>query len=40
MWDEGEMKVVQPRLWFVAMRDIESGEELSYDYGDSYWDWE
>jgi SET domain-containing protein len=29
---------VQPRLWFVAIRDIEQGEELSYDYGDSYWD--
>ena len=27
----------QPRLWFVARRDIGSGEELLYDYGDSYW---
>jgi SET domain-containing protein len=36
MGDGGE--VVQPRLWFVAIRDIEQGEELSYDYGDSYWD--
>jgi SET domain-containing protein len=35
--DGGEM-VLQPRLWFVAIRDIEYGEELSYDYGDSYWD--
>jgi SET domain-containing protein len=31
-------KTIQPRLWFVAMRDIANGEELSYDYGDSYWD--
>jgi SET domain-containing protein len=36
MGDEGE--ILQPRLWFVAIRDIEQGEELSYDYGDSYWD--
>jgi SET domain-containing protein len=35
--DRGEM-VLQPRLWFEAIRDIEHGEELSYDYGDSYWD--
>jgi SET domain-containing protein len=28
----------EPRLWFVAIRDIEVGEELSYDYGDFYWD--
>lgn len=36
IWD-GE-KYVQPRLWFVAKRDIQNGEELSYDYGDEYWD--
>jgi SET domain-containing protein len=30
-------KVLQPRLWFVAIRDIECGEELSYDYGGSFW---
>jgi SET domain-containing protein len=35
--DRGEM-VLQPRLWFEAIRDIEHGEELSFDYGDSYWD--
>jgi len=28
-----------PRLYFWATRDIEVGEELSYDYGDEYWDW-
>lgn len=33
-----ETDATRPRLWFVATRDIESGEELSYDYGDSYWD--
>jgi SET domain-containing protein len=32
-------KVLQPRLCFVAIRDIECGEELSYDYGDSFWDY-
>jgi SET domain-containing protein len=31
-------KIVVPTLWFVALRDIQIGEELSYDYGDSYWD--
>lgn len=36
IWD-GE-KIVEPRLWFVATRNIETGEELLYDYGDSYWD--
>lgn len=30
-------EMVMPRLWFVARRDIVSGEELLYDYGDSYW---
>lgn len=35
--EKGEM-VLQPRLWFVATRDIAYGEELSFDYGDSYWD--
>ena len=27
----------KPRVWFVATRDIEVGEELLYDYGDDYW---
>jgi SET domain-containing protein len=36
IWD-GE-KIVPPRLWFVATRDVKIGEELLYDYGDSYWD--
>jgi hypothetical protein len=34
--DENET-VAMPRLWFVARRDIVSGEELLYDYGDDYW---
>uniref|UniRef100_A0A7S0L8E2 SET domain-containing protein n=1 Tax=Coccolithus braarudii TaxID=221442 RepID=A0A7S0L8E2_9EUKA len=27
----------KPRVWFVALRDIEIGEELLWDYGESYW---
>mmetsp|Transcript_13409 Transcript_13409/g.22042 ORF Transcript_13409/g.22042 Transcript_13409/m.22042 type:complete len:297 (-) Transcript_13409:275-1165(-) len=27
----------EPRVWFVACRDIEVGEELCFDYGDDYW---
>ena len=27
----------EPRVWFVATRDIAPGEELSFDYGDEYW---
>ena len=27
----------EPRVWFVASRDIEVGEELCFDYGDDYW---
>mmetsp|Transcript_29306 Transcript_29306/g.62296 ORF Transcript_29306/g.62296 Transcript_29306/m.62296 type:complete len:307 (-) Transcript_29306:237-1157(-) len=26
-----------PRVWFVANRDIEEGEEICFDYGDDYW---
>eukprot|EP00977_Amphora_coffeiformis_P014270 scaffold3947_cov179-Amphora_coffeaeformis.AAC.6 len=26
-----------PRVWFVANRDIDVGEELCFDYGDDYW---
>lgn len=33
-----ESQTDRPKLWFVALRDIDEGEELSYDYGDSYWD--
>lgn len=36
IWD-GE-KIVEPRLWFVALRDISIGEEMLYDYGVEYWD--
>ena len=35
---EGKKIVQQPSLWFVTVRDIQVGEELLYDYGDSYWD--
>ena len=27
----------EPRVWFVACRDVEVGEELCFDYGDDYW---
>jgi len=27
----------EPRVWFVATRDIAPGEELAFDYGDDYW---
>ena len=27
----------EPRVWFVALRDIEAGEEICFDYGDDYW---
>jgi SET domain-containing protein len=27
----------QPRVWFVAIRDIEVGEEICFDYGEDYW---
>ena len=27
----------QPRVWFVARRDIAAGEEICFDYGDDYW---
>ena len=26
-----------PRVWFTAKRDIEAGEELTFDYGEDYW---
>jgi len=26
-----------PRVWFVARRDIEPGDEICFDYGDDYW---
>lgn len=34
---EGKRVVQQPSLWFVSIKDIQIGEELSYDYGDCYW---
>lgn len=27
----------KPRVWFIALRDIEEGEEICFDYGDDYW---
>ena len=27
----------ESRVWFVATRDIEVGEELCFDYGEDYW---
>lgn len=27
----------EPRVWFVATRDIAAGDELCFDYGDDYW---
>ena len=27
----------QPRVWFMAKRDIEAGEELCFNYGEDYW---
>ena len=26
-----------PRVWFTAKRDIEAGEELTFNYGEDYW---
>jgi SET domain-containing protein len=38
MTKEGN-KIAMPTFWFVALRDIQAGEEMSYDYGDQYyWD--
>ena len=27
----------KPRIWFVALRDVTAGEELCFDYGETYW---
>jgi SET domain-containing protein len=27
----------RPRVWFVATRDVEPGDELLWDYGEDYW---
>jgi SET domain-containing protein len=37
-WNGNGTASVDPRLWYVALCDIAPGEELLYDYGDSYWD--
>jgi SET domain-containing protein len=34
---EGSKITQQASLWFVTIKDIQVGEELLYDYGDSYW---
>eukprot|EP00977_Amphora_coffeiformis_P020088 scaffold7832_cov164-Amphora_coffeaeformis.AAC.2 len=34
---DGE-KLDRPQLWFKALRDIDQGEEILYDYGVEYWD--
>lgn len=33
---EGEL-LASPELWFRALRDIDIGEEICYDYGGDYW---
>lgn len=35
-----ETDIVDGRVWIIAARDIESGEELTYDYGYDYENWE
>lgn len=34
-----EPQMVRGHIWIVALRDIEEGEELSYDYGFDYENW-
>jgi len=34
---EGEI-LDRPQLWFKAIRDIDKGEEILYDYGVEYWE--
>lgn len=34
---EGDV-FIPPRLFFVALRDIEVGEEICFNYGDYYWE--
>lgn len=35
--EDGE-ELERPQLWFMAMRDIDAGEEVCYDYGVEYWE--
>jgi SET domain-containing protein len=35
--DDG-VEMARPQLWFKALRDIDAGEEICYDYGISYWE--
>jgi uncharacterized protein len=34
-----EPQIVRGRIWIIALRDIEAGEELTYDYGFDYEQW-
>jgi len=35
---EDGMELERPQLWFKALRDIDVGEEICYDYGIAYWE--
>mmetsp|Transcript_14602 Transcript_14602/g.21919 ORF Transcript_14602/g.21919 Transcript_14602/m.21919 type:complete len:226 (-) Transcript_14602:87-764(-) len=36
--DDDGSELDMPQLWFKALRDIDVGEEICYDYGVDYWD--